>query len=134
MTAVLPDAGRPQCYRCRTPPCPRMRRPFFATLTGAVFDGATGELLEYRYLIKHPKYIQPWKQMYYIGNETGHLFQGIQGRNNETGITYFISRDQVPEEKGKKIMNSRIVCNERPQKVKVNRARLIVDGRRLTIH
>ena len=105
---------------------------FFCTLAAAVLDGATGELMEYRHLIKHPKYKQPWK--YSFGNEIGRLAQGMPERNNGTDTIQFINKSDVPDRKWKELMNCRIVCNERPQKAEVNRTRLTVDGSRIKIN
>ena len=33
---------------------------FLASFAGAVLDSDTGDLLEYRHLIKNPKYNAPW--------------------------------------------------------------------------
>lgn len=46
-------------------------------LSGAVLDGATGEMLEYRNLVKNPKYREEWS--FSFGNEIGRLAQGMPG-------------------------------------------------------
>ena len=97
---------------------------------GAVLVAETGDLLEYRHLIKHPKYKKAWG--YSLGNEVGRLAQGMPGRNNGTDTIQFIERNNVPSQKWKDMTNCRIVCNERPQKLEVNRSRITVDGSRLT--
>ena len=102
---------------------------FLTSFAGAVLDSDTGDLLEYRHLIKNPKYKEPWH--YSMGNEIGRLAQGMPGRNNGTDTIHFIHRKEVPEDKWKDITNCRIVCNERPQKKEVNRTRLTVDGSRI---
>ena len=38
-------------------------------VAGAIVDGETGTLLEYRHLSKHPKYEETWKHFY--GNKIG---------------------------------------------------------------
>ena len=63
----------------------------------------TGELIEYRHLIKHPKYKQPWK--YSFGNEIGCLAQGMPGRNNGTDTIHCINKNEVPDTKWKEMMN-----------------------------
>ena len=44
-----------------------------------MLDEKTGELLEYRHLIKRPKHKKTWG--YSFGNEIGRLAQGMPGRN-----------------------------------------------------
>ena len=110
----------------------RLPLALFCALAGAVLGGATGELMEYRHLIKHPKYKQPWK--YSFGNEVGRLAQGMPRRNNGTDTIHFINKHEIPDTKWKEMMNCRIVCNKRPQKSVVSRTRLTVDGSRITIN
>ena len=50
---------------------------FLAEIAGAVLDGATGELLEYRHLLKNPAYREVWGVAY--GKEVGRLAQGLDG-------------------------------------------------------
>ena len=40
-----------------------------------VIDEETGDSLEYRHLVKHPKYKEVWTRSY--ANELGHLTNGI---------------------------------------------------------
>jgi hypothetical protein len=58
---------------------------FLCELAGAVLDGATGELMEYRHLMKNPKYKQVWG--YAFGTEIGRLAQGLKGRVEGTTST-----------------------------------------------
>ena len=55
---------------------------FLAEMAGAVLDGATGELLEYRHLIKNPVYREVWGGAF--GKEVGRLAQGLEGVVNGT--------------------------------------------------
>jgi hypothetical protein len=46
-------------------------------IAAAVMDDETGELLEYRQLMKKPKFQQTWGKAF--GNEIGRLAQGMPG-------------------------------------------------------
>ena len=53
---------------------------FLVDLAAAVLDEETGELLEYRHLIKKPKIREQWG--YSFGNEIRRLAQGMPGRTS----------------------------------------------------
>ena len=91
-----------------------------------MLDGNIGELLEYRHLIKRPKYKDDWG--YSFGNEIGRLAQGMPGRNNGTNTLFFIDRNEVPADRWKDVTYGKIVCNVRPQKEETNRTRLTFGG------
>ena len=105
---------------------------FLCDFAAAVLDSETGEMLEYRHLIKRPKYKEAWG--YSFGNEIGRLAQGMPGRNTGTDTLFFITPDDIPKERWKDVTSGRIVCNERSQKEEVNRTRLTVDGSRININ
>ena len=46
-------------------------KKFFSKMAAAVLDGDTGELLEYRHLMKNSKYKKIWGNSF--GNEVGRL-------------------------------------------------------------
>jgi len=104
---------------------------FISDYANAVLDDETGELLEYRHLIKRPKYKEQWG--FSFGNEIGRLAQGMPGRNTGTNTIFFIHKSEIPPDRWRDVTNGRIVCNERPQKAEVNRTRLTVDGSRINI-
>ena len=58
--------------------------------SGSVMDTETGELLEYRHLIKHLKFKDDWG--YSFGNEIGRLAQGMPGRNTGTATIKCIGK------------------------------------------
>ena len=101
-----------------------MRYPleFLTDFAGSVLDAETGELLEYRYLIKRPKYKDDWG--YSFGNEIGRLAQGMPGRVEGTNTIFFINRDDVPPDRWKDVTYAQIACNVRPQKEETIRTRL----------
>ena len=61
---------------------------FLAEIAGAVLDGATGKLLEYRHLLKNPAYREVWGGAY--GKEVGRLAQGLDGVVDGTDTIDFI--------------------------------------------
>ena len=66
---------------------------FLVDLAAAVLDEETGEILEYRHLIKKPKLREQWG--YSFGNEVGRLARGMPGRNTGTNTIYFIKSTEM---------------------------------------
>ena len=128
MTAMDVSGCRPSAQQLASRKFPAQ---FISDYAAAVLDDETGELLEYRHLIKRPKYKEQWG--YSFGNEIGRLAQGMPGRNTGTNTLSFLHKNEIPKERWKDITNGRIVCSERPQKVEVNRTRLTVVGTRIKI-
>ena len=63
-------------------------------MLNAVLDEDTGELMEYRHLIKNPKYRVIWGNAY--GNELGRLAQGMKGQVNGTNTIFCIDKKDIP--------------------------------------
>jgi hypothetical protein len=80
--------------------------------------------LEYRQLIKHPKYRDKWRHS--AANEFSRLAQGVGDRIKGTNTINFIIKNQVP--KGQTCTYKRFVSKLRPQKDEVDRTRLTVGG------
>ena len=59
-------------------------------------DDETGELLEYRQLMKHHKYKRTWGTSF--GNEIGRLAQGMPGRVKGTNTFFFINQEEIPRD------------------------------------
>jgi hypothetical protein len=95
-------------------------------LAGAVLDAETGDLLEYRHLIRHPQYKEVWGKAF--GKEIGRLAQGLPGVVDGTDTLDFITKNEVPRDRFKDCTYARIVCNERPEKSDPNRCRITVGG------
>ena len=94
----------------------------------AIIDEETGESLEYRDLIKNPKYKDIWLRS--AADELGNLAQGVGGRVKGTGTIRFVPRAAVPN--GRKITYARIVCLIRPEKTdNPFRTRITIGGDRL---
>ena len=92
---------------------------FLAKMAGAVLDGATGELFEYRHLLKNPAYRKVWGGAF--GKEVGRLAQGLDGVVKGTDTIDFITKSEVPTDHWKDVTYARIVCNYRPEKDDPNR-------------
>ncbi len=80
---------------------------FLCNFAYAIFDKDTGNLLEYRHLIKHPKYRTTWSQSF--GKEIGQL-----ATTTETIV--FINKHQIPKDHQGDVTYSRIVCDVRKGK------------------
>ena len=68
-------------------------------MLNAVLNEETGELMEYRHLLVHPKYRAIYKPAY--GKELGRLAQGIPGVVKGTNTLQFIHNDEIPADRWK---------------------------------
>eukprot|EP00804_Cyclotella_cryptica_P012573 CCRYP_014710-RA/>CCRYP_014710-RA protein AED:0.34 eAED:0.26 QI:0/0/0/1/0/0/2/0/588 len=91
----------------------------------AVLNEDSGKILEYRQLIKHPKYADTWTTSY--ANELGRLTQGIRDIPGTNTMT-FIHQKDIPHNRLKDVTFGKIVTDFRPQKTEPNRTRLTVVG------
>eukprot|EP00804_Cyclotella_cryptica_P023067 CCRYP_000318-RA/>CCRYP_000318-RA protein AED:0.45 eAED:0.45 QI:0/0/0/1/0/0/2/0/133 len=82
-------------------------------IVSAVIDNETGDSLEYRHLIKHPKYREIWSRSY--ANELGRLTNGIHDMPG-TNTMQYIRKSDIPNDRLKSVAYSKIVVVERPQK------------------
>ena len=94
-------------------------------VVSAVIDDETGDSMEYRQLIKHPKYKEIWSKSY--ANELGRLTNGIRDIPGTKTMTYIYKKD-IPKDRLKNVAYSKIVVVERPQKTEKERTRLTVVG------
>jgi hypothetical protein len=74
---------------------------FICNLAYAVLDNETGDLLEYRHLMKHPKYKDVWTKSF--GTEIRRL-----ATNTET--IFFVKKDKIPNNRKGNETYARIVC------------------------
>lgn len=96
----------------------------------AVMDAETGKILNYRQLIKNPKYRLPWSRS--AANEFGRLANGVGGRiQNPTNTIKFIRRAEIPAARRKDVTYGSFVCSVRPEKKEKNRTRFTVGGDRI---
>jgi hypothetical protein len=78
-------------------------------LVSAVINEPTGDSLEYRQLIKHPKYKEIWSKSY--ANELGRLTNGIRDKPGTNTMTY-IRKSEILKDRLKHIAFSKIVVIE----------------------
>eukprot|EP00956_Cyclotella_meneghiniana_P043249 scaffold260206_cov139-Cyclotella_meneghiniana.AAC.1 len=98
-------------------------------IAGAVLDAKTGELMEYRHLLKNPEYCDVWSKA--GAKEIGRLAQGLPGVVEGTNTMFFKSYDEIPQDRKKDVTYARICVNYRPEKEDPNRVRITVGGDRI---
>ena len=69
-------------------------------------DEETGDMLEYRHLVKIPKYREVWSKAF--GKEIRRLAQGLSGTVEGTNTLFFVPFDKVPKHERKNITYARI--------------------------
>ncbi len=80
---------------------------FLCDFAYAVLDDKIGDLLEYRHLLKHPKYKNVWSQSF--GKE-------IQRLATVTKTIAFLTKQEIPQARRKDITYGQIVCVYRSEK------------------
>ena len=96
----------------------------------AVFDEATGKMMECRHSIDHddPTIKKAWQQS--GTNEFGRLLQCANNGSIEgTDTMKFIKKSEIPQ--NKKVTYARFCCDIRPQKDETHRTRMTAGGDRL---
>jgi hypothetical protein len=92
---------------------------FLCDFAYSVLDDETGDLLEYRHLLKHPKYKDVWSQSF--GKE-------IRRLATVTETIAFVSKQQIPRDRRRDITYGRIVCAYRSEKKDPYRTRITMGG------
>ena len=93
----------------------------------AVPDEVTGQLLEYRHLIKGPD-AHIWKRGF--ANDLGRLAQGVGTRmKSGTNTVFFVHPSKIP--KDKKVTYAKLVADLRPLKKETHRVRVTLGGDKL---
>eukprot|EP00804_Cyclotella_cryptica_P005837 CCRYP_000123-RA/>CCRYP_000123-RA protein AED:0.35 eAED:0.34 QI:0/0/0/1/0/0/3/0/533 len=87
---------------------------------------AAAPLLEYRALLRHPKYSDAWNLS--AANEFDRLAQGKTGRVKGTNTIAFISKTDVPHDRFKDVTYIKFVCQVRTEKREQNRTRATPGG------
>ena len=96
----------------------------------AVMDKDTGKMLNYRQLLRIPKYREIWSKS--SANEFGRLANGVGGRiKNPTNTIKFIHERDVPKNRMKDVTYGQFVCTIRPEKAEQERTRFTVGGDRI---
>jgi hypothetical protein len=81
--------------------CRKYPLQFLCDFAYAVLDNDTGDLLEYRHLIKHPKLKDIWSQSF--GKEIGCLA-------TMTETIFFVNKQEIPKDRQGDVTYGRIVC------------------------
>ena len=76
-------------------------RRFPIEMSNAVLNEETRELMEYRHIMKNPKYRQLYATSY--NKELGRLAQGIPGKAEGANTIYFIDKSDIPAEQWKDV-------------------------------
>ena len=92
---------------------------FMCEWAQAVLDDETGELLEYRQLIKYPKQKDVWSKSFATE---------IRRYADTTKTIAFVIKHQIPHWRRKEITYGQIVCNYRSEKANPNQTRITVGG------
>jgi len=106
-----PPISPQQVTGCRFP------LKFLCNLAYAILNKETGDLLEYRHLMKHPKYKDAW--LISFGTEIRHLV-------TTTETIFFKRKDKIPHDRRKGITYGRVVCTYRSEKKDPYRTRLTI--------
>ena len=81
-------------------------------MINTVLNEETGELTEYRHIMKNCKYCQLYTTSY--SKELGRLAQGMRGKAEGTKTIYFIDKAGIPAERWKEVTYSHVVVAYRP--------------------
>eukprot|EP00804_Cyclotella_cryptica_P002199 CCRYP_018252-RA/>CCRYP_018252-RA protein AED:0.18 eAED:0.16 QI:0/0/0/1/0.4/0.16/6/0/1101 len=92
----------------------------------AVLDQETGQLLEYRQLLKHRKFRDVWNLS--ASDEFGRLAQGIGGRIKGTDTIRFVHKHEIPQDRFKDVTYIKFVCTIRTEKKDPYRTRATMGG------
>ena len=104
----------------------RRRRETPSDQASPVLDQETGQLLEYRQLLRHPKYKDVWNRS--AADEFGRLAQGIGGRVKGTDTIRFIHKHEVPPDRLKDVTYIKFVCQVRTEKKDLYRTPATMGG------
>jgi hypothetical protein len=89
----------------------------------AVMDKATGNMLNYCQLLRHPKYSADWQLS--SANEFGRLTNGVGGRVKGTNTIKFIKKSKIPRDRQCDVTYGQFVCTIRPKKSEPNHTRFV---------
>ena len=95
----------------------------------AVMDRDTGKMMNYRQLIRNPKYKEVWAKS--SANEFGRLANGVGGRLKGTNTIKFITERQGPKNRLRDVTYGQFVCSVRPEKEEKERSRFVAGGDRV---
>ena len=85
-----------------------------------VMDQKSGKMMNYRQLLKHPKFSKAWSTS--LANKFGRLANGVCGCiKNPINRIQFIHNRKVPQKRQRNVTYGSFVCFLRPQKDEPNR-------------
>jgi hypothetical protein len=87
-----------------------------------VIDNETGEIMEYRHLLKNPKHRERWQRSF---------SKEIRRLATTTETIKFVTLSEIPNDRRKDETYARICCNERPEKADPDRTRITMGGDRI---
>jgi hypothetical protein len=99
----------------------------FINFIGAIVDDITGDVLEYRHLIKSDTHHAIWQKSF--ANKLSRLFQGIRDIKG-MDTCFFIRKKQMPSHK--QATYGCICCNYCPQKDEPHCTQLTIGGNHIT--
>jgi hypothetical protein len=98
--------------------------------TQLIYDKETNTYLNYRQLMRHPKYKETWSKS--SANEFGRLANGLKDRRvKPTNTIRFIRKEEVPSNRMKDVMYGSFSCDIKPNKEEVNCTRLTMGSDRI---
>ena len=90
-------------------------------------DEETGRLLNYKQLMRDPKYKKNWSTS--SANEFERLTNGVGGRiKNTINTIKFIKKKDIPSARRKDVTYDSFVCSVCNEKSEKNRTRFVVGG------
>eukprot|EP00804_Cyclotella_cryptica_P002902 CCRYP_021007-RA/>CCRYP_021007-RA protein AED:0.15 eAED:0.15 QI:0/0/0/1/1/1/5/0/1206 len=95
-------------------------------MAAPVLDHTTGQLLEYRALLRHPRFKDAWTLA--GANEFDRLVQGKTGRVMGKNTIEFIRKEDVPQDHIKDVTYFKFICQVRTEKKEPNGTRATLGG------
>jgi hypothetical protein len=92
---------------------------FLCDWASTILDDKTGDLLEYRHLLKNPKYKDLWSQSF---------SKEIRQLATTTKTILFLTKPEIPQARRKDIMYGHIICTYRSKKKDPYQTRIMMGG------
>ena len=122
---IYSPAHMVNCVVKQTPVLPRLTH-----FCNSVIEPSTGDVLEYRHLIRGPEKAT-WTTS--LANDLGRLAQGVGTRMKKgTNTIFFVKQSAVPSDR--RVSYVRLVASMRPNKAETHRVRVTAGGDRLGCH
>jgi len=95
---------------------------FLCDFANSVIDGNTGEIMEYRHLVKNPKHRERWQKSF---------SKEIRRLATTTKTIRFVKMSEISKDRLKDKTYARIVVSERPEKSDPDRTRITMGGNKI---